>query len=146
MEENLKQQLQVFEETCRKAGLRLTPQRFEIYRELAVAVDHPSAETLHARLLEKMPTLSLDTVYRTLGTLAEYGLINRVVTVESQARFEVTRLLHHHLICKKCKQIVDFKWQFIDQVELPAAVDGWGRVEQKSMVAYGVCKDCLARG
>lgn len=144
MEETLKQQLQVFEVACRKVGLRLTPQRLEIFRELAEAIDHPSAEALHGRLLQKMPTLSLDTVYRTLGTFVEHGLINRVVTVESQARFEVAQLRHHHLICKKCKHIIDFKWQFIDQTALPEEVKDWGRVEQKSVVAYGVCKDCLA--
>jgi len=144
MEHTFKQQLTVFGDACRKAGLRLTPQRLEIFRELAKATDHPSAETLHQRLVKRMPPLSLDTVYRTLGTFARHGLINKVETVESQARFEVAQLLHHHLICSKCKEIIDFHWQFIDEASLPAEVKSWGRIERKNVVAYGTCQKCLA--
>lgn len=143
MSDSLKKQLLVFEEACRKAGLRLTPQRIEIFRELAKATDHPSAEMLHMRLVEKMPTLSLDTVYRTLGTFVGHGLINKVETVESQARFEAAHILHHHLICEKCKQIMDFEWQHIDAAELPESVRSWGQVERKSVVVYGICRQCL---
>jgi len=143
MAEKLKQQLSNFEDACREAGLRLTPQRIEIFRVLAESTDHPSAETLHLRLTDKMPTLSLDTVYRTLGTLSDYGLVNKVETVESQARFEATHLVHHHLVCEKCKRIMDFQWQFIDEATLPETVKSWGRVERKSLVAYGTCHDCL---
>ena len=144
MEHTFKQQLTAFEDACRKAGLRLTPQRLEIFRELTKASDHPSAETLHQRLVKGMPTLSLDTVYRTLGTFAHHGLINKVETVESQARFEVAQLLHHHLICHKCKEIIDFHWQFIDEATLPEEVKSWGRIERKNVVLYGTCRKCLA--
>jgi Fur family peroxide stress response transcriptional regulator len=51
-----------FKDACRRAGLRLTPQRLEIFRELAESKDHPSVEELHRRLLVKFPTISLDTV------------------------------------------------------------------------------------
>jgi len=106
--ETLEEQLAAFEQACRDAGLRLTHQRLEIFRELALATDHPGAELLHQRLREKIPTISLDTVYRTLATFASQGLINKVETIESQARFEVSQMQHHHLICRKCKQIMDF--------------------------------------
>ena len=141
----LKQQLNSFEDACRQAGLRMTPQRIEIFRELAQATDHPSAETLHLRLADRMPTLSLDTVYRTLGTLADHGLVNKVETTESQARFEAAHVVHHHLVCDKCKQIMDFRWQYIDDAVLPESVKEWGRVERKSVVAYGTCIKCLAK-
>ena len=144
MTKSLKLQLSAFEDACRDAGLRLTPQRIEIFRELAQATDHPSAETLHLRLTDKMATLSLDTVYRTLNTFAGHGLVNKVETVESQARFEAAHVLHHHLVCEKCKQIMDFQWQLIDQATLPETVKAWGRVERKSVVAYGTCSECLS--
>ncbi len=143
MEHTFKQQLTAFEHACRKAELRLTPQRLEIFRELAKATDHPSAETLHQRLVKGMPTLSLDTVYRTLGTFASHGLIHKVQTVESQARFEVAQLLHHHLICRDCKEIIDFHWQFMDEAALPEEVHSWGRIERKNVVVYGTCHKCL---
>ena len=143
MQPALKQQLAAFENACRKIALRLTPQRLEIFHELAKATDHPSAEILHQRLVKGMSTLSLDTVYRTLNTFASHGLINKVETVESQARFEVAQVLHHHLICSKCKEIIDFQWQFIDEAALPEEVKSWGRIERKSVVAYGTCQKCI---
>ena len=132
-----------FQSACKKAGLRLTHQRLEVFRELARALDHPSAEILHQRLRKNIPTLSLDTVYRTLTTLAGHGFINKVDTIESQARFEATIKRHHHLICSKCKEIIDFHWGSIDAAPLPEAVQGWGRIDHKNVVVYGICNKCL---
>ncbi|MCD6580805.1 MAG: transcriptional repressor [Desulfuromusa sp.] len=139
----IKNQLDVFAEACREKDLRLTPQRLEIFKELAQATDHPTAETLHQRLIQGMPTLSLDTVYRTLGTFAKLDLINKVETSESQAHFEVSQVQHHHLICRKCKEIIDFQWQHIDNASLPEEVHSWGRIDRKNIVVYGTCHKCL---
>jgi Fur family peroxide stress response transcriptional regulator len=141
--EMFQEKLTAFESACREAGLRLTHQRLEIYRELAMADDHPSAEVLHQRLRRKIPTISLDTVYRTLATFESHGLISKVNTVESQARFEATGMRHHHLICRKCKEIMDFQWQLIDDVTLPEEISRWGRIDNKNVVVYGVCSKCL---
>ena len=123
--------------------MRVTPQRLGIFKELAQATDHPTAETLHQRLIQGMPTLSLDTVYRTLGTFANLGLVNKVETSESQAHFEVSHVQHHHLICRKCKEIIDFQWQYIDNATLPEEVNSWGQIERKNIVVYGICHKCL---
>jgi Fur family transcriptional regulator, peroxide stress response regulator len=141
--EMIKERIASFEKACREAGLRLTHQRLEIYRELAMAVDHPSAELLLQRLRKKIPMISLDTVYRTLATFESYGLISKVDTVESQARYETRGIRHHHLICRKCKKITDFQWQQIDDATLPEQIERWGRVDIKNVVAYGVCTKCL---
>lgn len=142
-QKNLEEHLKMFESACRTVGLRLTHQRLEVYRELVMSADHPSAETLHQRLRRTIPTLSLDTVYRTLATLASHGLINKVDTVESQARFEATLKQHHHLICNKCKQIVDFAWPSIQNLALPEEVGSWGNIASTNVVIYGICKQCL---
>jgi len=51
-----------FSAACRKAGLKLTHQRYKVYLELLKSCDHPAAEALYKRLLVKIPTISLDTV------------------------------------------------------------------------------------
>ena len=140
---SIDEHLETFVTACKEAGLRVTNQRIEIYHELAMASDHPSAETLHQRLLLKNPTLALDTVYRSLATFARHGLINKVETVESQARFEATGMRHHHIICSKCSKIMDFIWQEVDSAPLPDKVGEWGRIDTRNIVIYGVCRDCL---
>lgn len=134
--------LRLIEEACRKSGLKITHQRLEILRELARSTDHPSAETLHRRLTKRIPSLSLDTVYRTLATFNQYGLAQRVETAESQARFEAVHEKHHHLICRHCHGIVDFHWPSIDDLDLPDGARTWGRIESRNVVIYGVCSNC----
>ncbi len=116
--------------------------RRESLSELATAADHPSADELHRRLLQKSPSISLDTVYRTLQTFARQGIIHKVETAESQARFEVRKTHHHHLICSRCKEIVDFTWRDFDAAHLPDDVRDWGRIENRNAVVYGICRKC----
>lgn len=139
----LAEQLRLFQEACVRAGLRVTYQRLEIYRELADAMDHPTVEMLHARLIRKIPTLSLDTVYRTMDTLSRHGLIHKVETSASQARFEVVHEHHHHLICSRCAEITDFQWPSMDAMNLPDDLRPWGNIVRCNTVVYGICKRCL---
>jgi Fur family peroxide stress response transcriptional regulator len=138
----LQEQLNTFEAACRNADLKVTQQRLEVYRELLLATDHPTAEALYHRLRGRLPTISLDTVYRTLSTLAKHGLINRVETAESLSRFEVARIPHHHLICRECGEIVDFRWPLVDEANLPDEVSAWGKADHRSLIVYGVCTGC----
>jgi Fur family peroxide stress response transcriptional regulator len=140
---NVGVKLATFENACREAGLKMTHQRVEIYSELADTPDHPTAEMIHQRIRKKIPTISLDTVYRTLATLARHGLVNKIETVESQARFEVKIMRHHHLSCRKCNRITDFQWESLDDVSLPAEISRWGRVENKNVTVYGICSECM---
>ena len=138
-----KEQIEAFRDACKTADLRLTHQRLEIYRELVKSKDHPSVERLYQRLRRSISTLSLDTVYRTLATFETHGLVNRVESVKSQARFEAAGERHHHLICNRCGKIMDFQWKTINEVSLPEETRDWGKITQKSVVIHGVCRDCL---
>ena len=138
----LKERIRTFEEACRRDGLKITHQRLEIFKELLHSHDHPTVERLYMRLQPNLPTISLDTIYRTLTTLEQYGLVSRVQTVESQARFESKMEEHLHLICKKCGKITDIDWQFFDQVDLPSDIENWGCIEQKNITLLGHCKQC----
>ena len=143
--ENLQKKMRDFEQACRAAGLKLTHQRLEIFRELAMSTDHPSAETLYKRLKKRLPTISLDTIYRTLSTFEEKKLIKRVQTLESQARFEAQMTQHHHLICDKCKQIIDFQWKGFDDAGLPEEVAQIGQIRNKNVILLGICRKCLEK-
>ena len=131
-----------FEKVCRKEGLKITHQRLEIFKELLNSQDHPTVEKLYHRLQPNLPTISLDTVYRTLTTLEQHGLVARVETEESQARFEGKMEEHHHAICKKCGKITDFFGKFPDEAVLPDEILKWGRISKKSITLHGLCRQC----
>ncbi len=70
--------LSVLSEALRSSGLRLTHQRLEVARELAGDDTHPDVESIYRGVRERVPTVSLDTVYRTVAALVEMGLVSRV--------------------------------------------------------------------
>ena len=142
---DLSERMAAFENSCRKASLKVTHQRLEIYRELAQAYDHPSAEVLYRRIIKRLPTISLDTVYRTLATLNRHGLISRVQTGESQARYEVERFSHHHAVCRECGAMTDFIWTSFDETQVPATMRGWGEIIKKNVVLEGTCCTCSGK-
>ncbi len=127
----------VFEE----AGLRLTHQRIMIYEAICHAKDHPSAEAVYERLRKEAPTISLDTVYRTLSTFERLGLIKKV-QIFDHIRFDPDISRHHHFICTVCKKIVDFSWPEFDKFPLPEHLQDLGRVLDHQVEIRGVCKEC----
>ena len=130
---------------CKKAGIKLTPQRLEIFEEISGSKDHPSAEALYEKLKKRMPTISLDTIYRTLNTFEKLGLIKRVHLLNDQARFDSDMESHHHFICTRCKRIVDFKWPGFDSIAPPEDVEKFGKILGQHAELRGICKDCLEK-
>lgn len=131
-----------FAEACRKAGLKLTHQRLEIYKEIAAVTDHPSAEDLYLRVKGRLPTVSLDTVYRTLDTFERHGLAHKVPVIKGPARYDAGMRPHHHCVCAKCRKIMDLEWHAVDAVELPPETQQWGKVTDRYVQLYGVCARC----
>ena len=129
-------------ELCRRQGLKATPQRLAIVRELMGTKEHPDAETLYARVRQQIPDLSLDTVYRTLATFERLGLVHRLETTGSQARYEALTSPHHHFLCDRCGKVIDFSWQDFDTLAPPPPPAGAERVERTSVVLHGQCADC----
>ena len=95
-------------EELKRAGLKLTPQRMAIVRELACDETHPTAQELYERLRPSFPTMSFATVYNTLDALAKNGLIRTIRVGEGSAvRFDPNTTSHHHAVCDACGVIVD---------------------------------------
>jgi Fur family peroxide stress response transcriptional regulator len=143
--QSLKARLQEFKNICKKEDIRITPQRLEIFDEIARAKDHPSAEELYKRVRTKMPTISFDTVYRTLATFENYGLLSKLVVFEDRTRFDPNISVHHHLICRECKRVEDFYWPTFEKLALPPQADGWGNVLNRQAHLKGLCKKCLKK-
>ena len=132
------------EQICRGLGFKLTHQRLEILRELAIAKDHPSAEDVYKRVKPKIPPISFDTVYRTLALFERSGVIARVHHLDDRARYDPNTSKHHHMVCIKCKKIQDFSWPALDGMEVPGETEGWGEIQGKYLELRGICRECLS--
>lgn len=141
---HLQERLDAFVGRCRAEGIRVTPQRLEILKALLGRQDHPSADELHEELHAHLPGLSVDTVYRTLGTLQRLGLVQRLEVLDDRGRFEANPLPHHHLVCTRCRRVWDVEWEALDRTPVPEAAQEWGRVERPHAELRGVCRECMA--
>jgi Fur family peroxide stress response transcriptional regulator len=98
-----------------EAGLKATQQRLVIYKALHDSRQHLSAEQLYRIILPDHPTISLGTVYKTLDTFVEKGLIRRVPCEDGTLRFDARMDMHHHIFCEDTGEIMDW-----DDAELNA--------------------------
>jgi len=127
---------------CRKAKLKVTPQRVEIYRALAETDEHPDAETVFRRVKPRLPAISFNTVYQTLKKLQEKGLILRVDTPLERARFDADLTAHHHFVCEQCGAIRDFRCRSYDGLTAPHGVGAIGIPRLVRVEVRGVCHQC----
>ncbi len=138
--------LERFEMGCRDAGLKVTHQRLEVFREVASTTGHPDAETVFNGVRERVPTVSLDTVYRTLWLLEDLGLISTLGPRRVRARFDANLDSHHHFVCENCGLVRDFEDEEYDALTAPASVRRMGSVSSVSVEVRGVCAVCAKRG
>jgi Fur family peroxide stress response transcriptional regulator len=132
-----------FQEVCRDAGIKLTHQRMEIYREVAQSGDHPDADTVYQGVRQRMPTVSLDTVYRTLWMLKDLGLVNTLGTGRDKARFDANLDQHHHFVCVHCGLTQDLYCEPYNQLKPPKSAKAWGQVLSAHVEVRGVCAQCV---
>jgi Fur family peroxide stress response transcriptional regulator len=130
-------------QVCRSAGVKLTHQRLEIFREVARSGSHPDAETVYQAVRKRIPTISLDTVYRALWLLSELGLITTLGPPRERTRFDANLRRHHHFVCRQCGLIRDFYSNAFDELSLPQSLKAIGSIETTHVVeARGLCCKC----
>jgi Fur family transcriptional regulator, peroxide stress response regulator len=140
--EEIDRRLAAFMEALRETGVKATHQRIEIYREVAGTDEHPTAEMVFQRVRQRIPTVSLDTVYRTLALLERLGLVSRLHAVFESARFDGNVEAHHHFICRKCGLLNDVSSKELDDLEVPQEVSRMGLVNFIRVQMWGVCLKC----
>lgn len=143
--QEIEQRMERFEKVCRNAGMKLTHQRMEIFREVAQTLDHPDAEAVLRGVRERIPTVSLDTVYRTLWLLNDLDLINTLGPPRERTRFDANLRRHHHFVCSRCGLTRDFYSEELHELKVPQSVKSFGRVETTQVEVRGVCHGCASR-
>ena len=107
------------ENQCTRAGLKMTGQRRVILQVLDESEDHPSVEEVYERAKAKDSSISMATVYRTMGMLDELGLVVRHDFKENFARYELLddNHHHHHLIDIDSGEVIEFNDPRLDALE-----------------------------
>lgn len=143
--DELAQQLEHFKDMLKHAGIKQTHQRIEIFREVLQTIEHPDAETVYKGVRNRIPTISLDTVYRTLLLLTELGLINSLRPSHERMRFDTNMHPHHHFVCTECGTIRDFSSPEFDSLPIPDTVQAFGSTIHTHVEIRGLCWQCVEK-
>jgi Fur family peroxide stress response transcriptional regulator len=122
---------------------RRTPQRLAVMKFLDNHPSHPSAEDIYDVVKKQFPTLSLATVYNTLEALRERGEIVEVGFDPAKKRFDTVAVSHHHLICIRCKKILDIPEKFSPVLTNKEKM-GY-QVIRSQLDFHGLCPQCQSR-
>lgn len=127
--------------------MRMTVQRKVILEQLRLHRDHPGAETIYSEVRQRLPRISLGTVYRNLDVLTASGDIQRLDTGKDHAQYDPVPENHPHFVCTKCGGVTDLRWsqslpeagEFLNSADLTGA-----RVESLELIVRGLCRECAA--
>ena len=123
----------------RRAGYRVTNQRLAVFDFLCRTESHPTAEDIHEGVKDEFPRISVATVYKSVESLVDIGLVKPIYLGHAATRFDASTDEHAHFRCIACNQIAD-----VPMNVAPAAAGDLDRCEiiGSSVEFYGFCAAC----
>ncbi len=123
-----------------RKGFKRTPQRLAIMAYLDGNTSHPSAEEVYKAVTKKYRSMSFATVYNTLNTLEQTGVIQGLTIDPARRRYDPNVHPHHHLFCQGCRSVADVH-ESVD-VEVPQALAERYAITGSHVQFYGYCSAC----
>ena len=134
--------------TLRSTGGRMTAQRRLILETLESLGGHPTADEVYAVVQRRDPRLNPSTIYRTLAWLESAGLVSHChldagPSGEHSERYDpVTPVEHHHFVCTRCGQVIEFLAPQLEPIKARFASEHNIIVEKAALTLYGKCATC----
>lgn len=137
------QALDDFRRRCKEQGLAFTFQRQVIYEAVVDSREHPTPELIYEQVRQRIPSISLGTIYKNVKTFLDSGVLKEVTLHHGSLRLESNMTPHHHLVCSSCKAIFDIEESAVEPVRLPATELPAGFSVRECRVEFvGLCKSC----
>jgi len=130
----------------RENGHKITPQRLAIVKILAVSEGHPSVEDIYEQIRADFPTMSLATVYRNIVLLKSFGEVLELGFPDGSNRYDGNKPAPHpHVICIRCKKIVDPVLDSLDEMKKEVALETDFEILNHRLDFFGICSSCMAK-
>jgi Fur family ferric uptake transcriptional regulator/Fur family peroxide stress response transcriptional regulator len=126
----------------RERGQRVTSQRLVIHRALRELDRHATAEEVLLAVSDRLPGVSLPTVYATLDLFEELGIVRRVSAGGGPALYDPRADSHHHLVCLVCGRVEDLEGEIDLDPAMRAARRRSFSPRDAELVISGLCADC----
>ncbi len=122
---------------------KLTPQRIAIVKVLAHSDGHPNVEKIYELLQDDFPTMSLATVYRNVILLKSLGEVLELGFPDGSNRYDGNRPYPHpHVICVKCKKVIDPDLSTLQDMAREVADETGFRILTHRLDFFGICRNC----
>jgi Fur family transcriptional regulator, peroxide stress response regulator len=129
----------------RENGHKITPQRLAIVKIIAESDGHPSVENIYDQIKKDFPTMSLATVYRNIVLIKSLGEVLELGFPDGSNRYDGNKPYPHpHVICIKCKKIVDPDLDSLDEIKKEVALETNFKILNHRLDFFGICSDCMA--
>ena len=129
----------------RENNHKLTPQRLAIVKILSRSEGHPSVEKIYEHLQDDFPTMSLATVYRNVMLMKSLGEVLEIGFPDGSNRYDGNKpYTHPHVICIKCKKIVDPDLDSLDEMKKEVALETNFEILSHRLDFFGICSNCMA--
>ncbi len=137
-----------FETIIRKLrdnGHKITPQRLAIVDILAKSEGHPSVEHIYVQIKKDFPTMSLATVYKNVLLIKSLGEVLELGFPDGSNRYDGNKPTPHpHVICIKCKKIVDPDLDSLDELNKEVELETRFKILNHRLDFFGICSNCVA--
>jgi len=143
-----------WENCLRENGYKITFPRKTILSAIEDHKGHPNAREVFQTLSFKYPEIGLTTVYRTMELFVRLGILKKHDFGDGFSRYEVISGKHdhhHHLICRKCLKVIEYKDFLDEETALIQKIQGHlekkyeFRIEDHELDFYGSCRDCIEK-
>jgi Fur family peroxide stress response transcriptional regulator len=131
-----------FRDLCASHGITVTHQRQVLFEVMQSIPGHPSPEEVYERVQERIPSISLATVYKNIHMFIASGLFREVSLHHGSLRVEMNDRPHHHLVCTRCKAIFDLDEEQLGDLTKPHALPNGFVAERYSVDVLGRCAAC----
>ena len=116
-----------------------------IVRILAESLGHPSVEDIYDQIKADFPTMSLATVYRNIVLIKSLGEVLELGFPDGSNRYDGNRPYPHpHVICIKCKKIVDPDLDTLEDLTKEVSAETNFKILNHRMDFFGICSNCMA--
>ena len=128
-------------ELLKNNGIKPSLHRLRILQYLLGAHTHPTVDVIYNDIVEEIPTLSKTTIYNTLKTFIENGVVQAITIEENEVRFDAFMEDHGHFKCTRCGELydVDLKVANLNFSKIEGHI-----IEEKQVYFKGSCKSCAA--
>jgi Fur family ferric uptake transcriptional regulator len=110
--------------------------------ELQKLNTHPTARNLYEIVRNRLPQISLGTIYRNLEYFSSKGIIQKIEFSGSEARFDGHPENHYHVFCTECGKVDDIHDISIDEMKIaPKNANGYD-IKAYRINFIGICPDC----